>query len=211
MSQHLVLLGDSIFDNAAYVRGGPAVIDQVIEGLPPGWRATLNAVDGSVIRSVHRQLERLPDDASHLVLSAGGNDALGQSGVLRAGVNTVGEALLLLSGILDQFRRDYVLLLRAIADRGLPTAVCTIYHPRYPERQAQAIAATALCLFNDAIVRSACQLGLPVIDLRPICNTDADYANPIEPSSLGGAKIARAIHEAVLCPVTGKRRTVLFP
>ena len=26
---HLVLLGDSIFDNAAYVEGGPAVIDHV--------------------------------------------------------------------------------------------------------------------------------------------------------------------------------------
>jgi len=26
---HLVLLGDSIFDNAAYVAGAPAVIDQV--------------------------------------------------------------------------------------------------------------------------------------------------------------------------------------
>jgi hypothetical protein len=34
---------------------------------------------------------------------------------------------------------------------------------------------------------------LPVIDLRSICNRPEDYANPIEPSSIGGEKIARAI------------------
>jgi hypothetical protein len=32
--KHLVLLGDSIFDNAAYDAGGPAVIDQVQAKLP---------------------------------------------------------------------------------------------------------------------------------------------------------------------------------
>ncbi|MGZ8470667.1 MAG: SGNH/GDSL hydrolase family protein, partial [Gemmatirosa sp.] len=33
--RHLVLLGDSIFDNAAYVRGGPDVVAQVRARLPP--------------------------------------------------------------------------------------------------------------------------------------------------------------------------------
>ena len=50
MSSQLVLLGDSIFDNAAYVPGRPAVIDQVRNRLRQGWRATLLARDGSVIR-----------------------------------------------------------------------------------------------------------------------------------------------------------------
>ena len=54
--KHIVLLGDSVFDNAAYVAGGPDVIEQVRERLPAGWRATLRAVDGSVIGSVERQL-----------------------------------------------------------------------------------------------------------------------------------------------------------
>jgi hypothetical protein len=63
MSQHLVLLSDSILDNAAYVPGRcPAVIDQVQGQLPVGWRATLLAVDGSVIDDVHRQLDPLPHD-----------------------------------------------------------------------------------------------------------------------------------------------------
>ena len=58
--RHIVLLGDSVFDNAGYVAGGPDVIEQVRERLPAGWRATLRAVDGSVIGSVERQLHPLP-------------------------------------------------------------------------------------------------------------------------------------------------------
>jgi hypothetical protein len=45
---HVVLLGDSIFDNAAYVRGGPDVVKQLRAKLPLDWRASLVAVDGAV-------------------------------------------------------------------------------------------------------------------------------------------------------------------
>jgi len=31
------------------------------------------------------------------------------------------------------------------------------------------------------------------VDLRLVCTEPSDYANPIEPSGSGGAKIARAI------------------
>ena len=40
--------------------------------------------------------------------------------------------------------------------------------------------------------------GLPLTDLRVICDEPEDYANPIEPSVQGGAKIARAIVEVVI-------------
>jgi hypothetical protein len=80
--KHVVLLGDSVFDNAAYISGGPDVVTQLRQRLPPGWRASLLAVDGSVIASIAQQLARLPADASHLVISVGGNDALGYASVL---------------------------------------------------------------------------------------------------------------------------------
>lgn len=50
---HVVLLGDSIFDNAAYVRGGPPVILQLRSKLPQGWQATHLAVDASMAQHVH--------------------------------------------------------------------------------------------------------------------------------------------------------------
>ena len=48
-------------------------------------------------------------------------------------------------------------------------------------------------LFNDCITREAFAGGLSLIDLRLICDRDEDFANPIEPSVRGGAKIAAAI------------------
>ena len=54
---------------------------------------------------------------------------------------------------------------------------------------------TGLCLFNDVILREAARAGAPVVDLRLVCTEAADYArsSPIEPSAVGGGKIARAI------------------
>src|SRR4051812_42929046 len=79
---HVALLGDSIFDNAAYVRGGPDVVTHLRSLLPTGWTASLQAVDGAVIDGVERQLGRVPSNTTHLVVSAGGNDALGHSDLL---------------------------------------------------------------------------------------------------------------------------------
>ena len=195
---HVVLLGDSIFDNAAYVHGSPALINQIGERLPEGWRATLNAVDGSVILDVHRQLERLPGDASHLILSVGGNDILGEIAVLGARVNTIGEGMRRLADIRDRFDRDYERLLRAMEERMLPMAVCTIYNPRFPDEGLRREAVAALCLFNDVIIRAAQRFGLPILDFRAICTADEDFATPIEPSTIGGAKIARVIGDLVV-------------
>jgi hypothetical protein len=61
---HVVLLGDSIFDNAAYVAGGPDVVRQLREILPSGWRASLNARDGAVIADLPQQVQSLPTDAT---------------------------------------------------------------------------------------------------------------------------------------------------
>ena len=41
-----------------------------------------------------------------------------------------------------------------------------------------------------------------MLDLRLVCSSADDYANPIEPSSVGGAKIARVIVNAVLARQT---------
>jgi hypothetical protein len=90
---HIVLLGDSIFDNSPYTAGGPDVISQVRQLLPEDWRASLLAVDGAMTKDVAFQLRRLPQDASHLVLSVGGNDALTSSSVLRTTADCTAQAV----------------------------------------------------------------------------------------------------------------------
>ena len=189
---HIVLLGDSIFDNAAYVAGAPDVVRQLREVLPPGSKATLLAVDGAVTDGVSRQLGNLPTDASLLVVSAGGNDALGDAYLLQQRAGTIGDAVMRLAQAQSQFAKRYAAMLDAVLKRSVPTAICTIYDGNFPPPEGTVITA-ALSLFNDAITRAAFSRGLPLIDLRLICSEPADYANPIEPSERGGAKIARAI------------------
>ncbi|MDQ3811632.1 MAG: SGNH/GDSL hydrolase family protein [Chloroflexota bacterium] len=207
---HVVLLGDSIFDNAAYVAGGPPVITQLRARLPEGWQATLCAIDGSVTGDVHRQLLRLPPDATHLVVSVGGNDALGQSGILSERARSVAEVLERLAALGAHFERDYRRMVHAVRTRALPTALCTIYYPSYPDALIQRLTVAGLTIFNDCIIRAAIGAGLPLIDLRLICNTPADYANPIEPSVLGGAKIASVITSLVTGHDFSQSRTVVF-
>jgi hypothetical protein len=71
-------------------------------------------------------------------------------------------------------------MLTEVSRVGLPTAVSTIYEPRFPEAPRRKLAATALTLLNDKITRQAFARGLTLIDLRLICDEDADFANPIE-------------------------------
>ncbi len=59
--KHVVLLGDSVFDNAPDVPGQPAVIEQRRSLLSTPWRATLLAVDGHLIQGVPSQSARLPN------------------------------------------------------------------------------------------------------------------------------------------------------
>jgi lysophospholipase L1-like esterase len=188
----IALIGDSIFDNAAYTRGEPDVVTHLRGLLGSGGTALLCAVDGAVTRDVGRQLARVPAEATHVVLSVGGNDVLGHYDLLNMPVRSTAEALALFGRRAAAFEDDYQAALGRVLLLDRPTAACTIYNGNLGPDEAP-LARTALAIFNDAIVRTALRHGLHVIELRNICTEPADYANPIEPSGTGGLKIARAI------------------
>jgi len=189
MARHLVLLGDSIFDNQAYVLPGRAVIDQVRAGLAQGDRATLLAVDGDVTADIPRQMRNLPADATHLALSVGGNDALGCLPALQGPCTGMLQALDLLAQLQAPFRQGYRDALLTVAETGLPCLVCTIYDAVPGLTPGLRV---ALSVFNDVITREALRLDLPVLDLREHLTEASDYSvrSPIEPSDTGGRKIA---------------------
>ncbi|MCI0680956.1 MAG: SGNH/GDSL hydrolase family protein [Gemmataceae bacterium] len=185
------------------------MIEQLRQSLPRGWLATLLAVDGHITDDVVNQLQRLPVDATHLVVSAGGNDALGESGILGEAACTVGEALEVIHEVRARFQQSYRTMLQALLAVEKPTAVCTVYDTipgLAPAEQA------ALAAFNEAILREAIAAALPVIDLRLVCDRPADYSHvsPIEPSMVGGAKIARAIAEVATTHDFARRRSVIY-
>ena len=206
---HVVLLGDSVFDNGAYVGSAPDVVRQLRRALAEPWKATLLAVDGGVADSVSRQLAGLPADASLLVVSAGGNDALGEAYLLQQRASSVGEAVMILAEAQSRFGERYHAMLDTLAETGLPTAVCTIYGGNFPAAEARVLSA-ALSLFNDVITRAAFARRLALIDLRLICSEPEDYANPIEPSERGGEKIAAAIADLAVEVGGYPRRSVVI-
>lgn len=192
---HIVLLGDSIFDNAPYVREGTAVTNQLRACLPAPGQVTLLARDGSVLDDMPAQfaaLQQLAEAPTQLVVSCGGNDVLGWLGAMQSPVASVLEAAELTVQWQDEFRRRYCRMLEHALACGLPLAVATIYDA--VPGMSRGVLAT-LALFNDVILREAVLRGVPVLDLRLVCPEAGDYAScsPIEPSEEGGRKIAAAL------------------
>jgi hypothetical protein len=153
-------------------------------------------VDGHTVEDIAIQLTRIPVNATHLVMSVGGNDALSASTVLNEPSVTVGDALAMLAEVIGKFRKSYFKMLDTVRVRGLPVCVCTIYDAIPTLGAAERIALTG---FNDVITRAAFAARIPLIDLRIVCNHPNDYSplSPIEPSVVGGAKIADAICRVV--------------
>ncbi len=184
----IFLAGDSVFDNASYDR--PSLIEQ----MGPGCR--LIARDGAVVRSVWRQVHDLsPYATSSLVLSVGGNDAL-QSMELVTSKRPAVEVLSELSLRATAFELDYLRLLERLRSQGwVRLVVCTIYNGNFAS--GRAAISGGVRLFNDAIQSAARAVQAPVIDLRELFTDGADFANQIEPSARGSAKLAAAIRAAV--------------
>ena len=104
-------------------------------------------------------------------------------------------------------------MLDNVLKHGLPTSVCNIYYPRFYSNsldrvssylrmgvnveKLQHMAMAAETIFNDIIMFEVFKRNLPLIDLRVLCNKDQDFANPIEPSCIGGMKIAKTINKIV--------------
>ena len=193
---HVVLLGDSIFDNGAYTSGEPDVVTHLRRLLPPGWQATLAAVDGATTAGLESQVRRVPADATHLVISIGGNDALQNMELLSMRVSSSTQALEAFATRVGTFERAYRAAIHRALALGLRTTVCTIYNGAL-DAELAAAARMGLAIFNDAILRTAADLRVDAVELRAICTEAADYANPIEPSGRGGLKIARAVALAV--------------
>lgn len=199
----VVLLGDSVFDNGAYVQNGPDVAAQLRGALPKDWKVTLLALDGAVLEDIPRELPRIPEDATHLVLSIGGNDALRHAELLEASIGV--DVLARLADAAAAFAPRYESCLKAVAELGMPLLTCTIYEGNLGG-SLQKRAKGAVAVFNDRIHRAAHRFRVPVLELRDLFTGPEDYANPIEPSTRGGEKLTRAIAEWLQVTAPGRKQ-----
>jgi len=196
--KRIILLGDSIIDNGAYVRPGEADVAKQLQALLPQLAIIKRAVDGAVCADVLGSQTANLESTDRIILSAGGNDALQHIDLLDAAtVTTAKQVLLRLAAIRADFRRTYASLLDRLVTIRAPVLVLTVYNPCFDghgmDATYQQAAEGAISLYDDVIQLEAHRRSFKVLELRTLFTSPADYANPIEPSALGGAKLAQAI------------------
>ena len=195
----MILCGDSILDNGAYVGvNGRSVHSHLVE-FATAWAIDFRAIDGAVCADVAAsQLNRSDEPADAIVLSVGGNDALGHLPLLQDPQKLMFmEFALNLADLQAEFRANYRTAFNRARAHDRRMLVLTIYRPRfhldgYPS-EIQTAVEPLLSVFNDVIQEEARSVSADVLDLRTICTSDADFANAIEPSDTGGRKIAAEI------------------
>lgn len=199
----IILLGDSIIDNAPYVKIGEPDVTEQVKRLLPDYEVVRRAVDGSVTADViKKQVNKLkPDD--YIILSSGGNDALSNIEILDNTEKVTSRQLLnVLWNIRSAFSAKYSSLLEKLSGEQRRVLALTIYNPAFAsngmEMEDQLAAEAGLSGFNDVIQQQALKYSCDILDIRPIFNSPEDYANPIEPSMIGGQKIAKEISKWVL-------------
>ncbi|MEO9820722.1 MAG: hypothetical protein ABJ370_17160 [Paracoccaceae bacterium] len=195
LSKQLFIYGDSIIDNGNYVGSNEPHVVQQISSLLSDWDVISFATDGARCADIAVQLKEnpAPSDA-HILLTGGGNDALDTMWVLEDDTDrTFPEVLGLLVNIKEQFRTKYLEVLAEIKNRQ--TLVATIYNPMFEHPSTEPIKKPSvgmLTAYNDVIQEEACAAGHSILELRRLFIHAEHFANPIEPSALGGAVIANA-------------------
>ncbi|MDH3733104.1 MAG: SGNH/GDSL hydrolase family protein [Gemmatimonadota bacterium] len=193
----LVLLGDSILDNAPYVTPEPDTAGRLGELLGSAWTVELLAVDGATTAEVEIQLRRLDGDVDHAILSVGGNDSIAHIEMLGRSASSFAEVLHELTRLQSWFADRYDPVVRAVQARAARLSLCTIYEPPLADPHLAKLARIPLTVFNDCILRTAARRGLDVVDLRTYCTSEDDFVFEIEPSPQGAQKIAEAISDVV--------------
>ncbi len=193
-----VLLGDSIFDNGKYVRDGQSVPELLLRQLGDDWSVENHAVDGNLVELVDADVLRSEPDTTVVCLSVGGNDAIWNVDLLSDPTPRPAiESIARLQAAVEEFAGQYAALVETICDDlGLRLVGCTIYQPVMDEFP-QAATAGALAMFNDAITRCLHRRGCVWVELRNVCNAPEHFTNIIEPSALGGERIADALARRV--------------
>ena len=196
------LLGDSIIDNGQYVRPGEPDVARQLEGLLPRHTVIRRAVDGANSADVLAWQTDEVESAGYIILSAGGNDALEHIDLIEdAGEQRAKDVLVRLWFIREEFRRSYAALLDCLALTRRPVLVLTVYNPCFHahgfDAAYQQAAEGAISIINDVIQQEARCRSFDVLELRALFHDHADYANPIEPSAFGGAKLVKCMSEWV--------------
>lgn len=189
--RHLVLLGDAL-ENIDF---GEGQAESVLVPRPRNpWQLTV--IEAPQVLE-QRRIQAIPRDATHVAICVDGGWAIEASGLLQGDARSVRGALDSLAKAADAFEETFARLIAAALEAGLPTIVCTLVPARHLDASQQRVAATALAIFNDRILRRAFAARLSIVELRLVCDEDRDYASETLLSHAGVRKVANVARSAL--------------
>ena len=186
-AESIILLGDSIFKNNAYVPYGSSIETQLKNKAPKKELLCL-AQDNSSIMDVYKQVEQIPEEYNNsktrIFLSVGGNDIL-QNYVYD--YNDVDNMDLLKNGF-----AEYKKLIEAIKTK-MPNAKLLVLDIYYPDNTRFKDFYPVISEWNKLIYEYAKTQNIRVIKISSTLKDADDFSFAIEPSSIGGNKIVNKL------------------
>ena len=214
----VALLGDSIVDNKVYVGTGEFSVLEHLESLSDLEFSQI-AVDGhTTVGVLQEQIDKIEKDPDFIVLSIGGNDLLEYLYLLVDDINKhlFSRNLEIMNSFVEPIRERYEEIVERLTKEQGKVLLCTVYNGDFERGDGyetleinqefttsfgvlfqgkQEAAGVIARVFNDIVYSTGNKFGVDVLELREIFTESADYANPIEPSHIGGRKLAEKILE----------------
>lgn len=185
--QNIILLGDSIFKNNAYVPYGSSIESQ-LENNAQGKEVLCLARDNSSITDVYKQVEEIPEDYNNrrtrIFLSVGGNDILENYVYDYNDVDNM--------EILNANFKEYKKVIKTIQSK-MSEAKLTILDVYYPDHTRFKSFYPLISEWNKLIDDYAKRNNIRVIKISNILTNADDFSFAIEPSAIGGNKIVNEL------------------
>lgn len=179
----VILMGDSILNNSAYVPEGKSVESILKEKID---NVLCVAKDGATINDLYLQLDKisitLNKDTTYIFISAGGNDILNSRVELTP------------SSVKDLFNK-YMEFLKTLRTKlgNANINILNLYQPSNPKYQSYK---PSIDLWNKLIKENSNKIGeiYTVIDIHSLLTNPSDFVYDIEPSETASNKIANIIY-----------------
>jgi hypothetical protein len=185
--ENIILLGDSIFKNNAYVSYGSSVEAQ-LKNKAQGQDLLCLAQDNSSITDVYKQVEEIPEEynsrGTRIFLSVGGNDILENYIYDYNDVDNM--------EILNNSFTEYKKLIKTIQSK-MSEAKLTLLDIYYPDNSRFKNFYPLINEWNKLIYEYAKTNNIQVIKISNILTNADDFSFAIEPSAAGGNKIVNAL------------------
>lgn len=182
-NNYVILMGDSVLNNANYVPEGKSVFDILKSKLSNSLNVSK---DGATINDLYGQLDKIPiklnNEETYIFISAGGNDILNKGAALT-------------NSDIRQLFNSYMDFLKALRVKlgNTKINIMNLYLPANPRYQSYK---ESIDQWNQLINDNSSKIGemYNVVDLYSLLTTPEDFIYDIEPSESASEKIANLIY-----------------